>query len=124
MIEHHSKCKNYGLVILFKNYIMYISEEFIKQMEGFVKKEINLSESHGFKVLGFFPYHSKSIRNNVRIPRKTLKELELILRKNGINDNKFVVVCKDIINFETEDFAINFKDFYAIFGRWEEIEKY
>lgn len=103
---------------------MWISEEEIKKTPMFIERRVDLSDTHGFIVIGYFPYHCKAIRKNVRMPRHIFKELEYILGMNHINDNKFVIVCKDTEKFATEDFAINFKDFYAVVGRWDEIEDY
>ena len=103
---------------------MFIFIEDIKKMKGFINKEIDFSKTLGFKVVGFFPYHTKAIKNSVKVSRNIFHELERILAKSGIYDNKYVIVCEDTVNFGTEDFAINFKDYWAAIGKLEDIVDY
>lgn len=77
----------------------------------------------GFEVVGFFPYSLASISNKVpKVPRKLFKELEEKLRQ--IMDNKIVIICRDLENFGTDDFAIQFHDLGCRVGKLEDVQAY
>jgi len=77
----------------------------------------------GYEAVGFFPYSTASISPKVpKVPRKLFQELEESLRK--IMDNKIVVIFRDLENFGTDDFAIQFHDCGCRVGKLEDVVGY
>ena len=78
----------------------------------------------GFEAVGYFPYETASIKGCVPMPRNVFSEIENILSRTRFMDNKIVVVFRDVVQFGTEDFAINFKDASAKVGSIDDIIGY
>ena len=76
----------------------------------------------GFSIIGYFPYSTASCYT-VCIPRKTVSRIEALLPHN-VRDNKIVLICRDEVNFGTNNFALYLKDLFASFGRWEDVRGY
>ena len=82
-----------------------------------------------FEAIGWFPYEKAQIEysnfeENVCPPRSLFKHIEDILYENGISDNKYVVIFKDKEHFDTDNFAIFFKDCYCRVGSWHSVTGY
>jgi hypothetical protein len=59
------------------------------------------------------------------MPRRVLEYIEDTLKeKLNIQDNKYVLVCIDKVNFGTDDFCIFFKDLYVRVGKLDDIVDY
>lgn len=97
----------------------------ILEDKNFIKNEIDLTEKYGIKVLGYFPYATKYIRSSngdtVSFPRQLFDHIS---RDLGVNDNKVVIVCEDQVRFGTDNFAIQFKDYFCRIGTWFQIHDY
>ena len=77
----------------------------------------------GYEAVGFFPYSIASISPKVpKVPRKLFQKLEDSLGK--IMDNKIVVIFRDLENFGTDDFAIQFHDCGCRVGKLEDVVRY
>lgn len=79
-----------------------------------------------FEAIGYFPYERATIQyhnvsENVCVPRDVFKHIYQAL---PINDNKFVVIFRDLVGFGTDNFAIAFKDAYCKMGSWEQVQGY
>lgn len=84
-------------------------------------------EFDGFKAIGYYPYESASIdiTNKVCCPRHVYSEIENTIReKANIQDNKWIVIFEDTTRFGTDNFAIFFKDCFAVIGKWKDIQPY
>lgn len=80
---------------------------------------------NGFEIVGWFPYEVAQLAITcVRVPRKIFDHIHTALYINGINDNKFVIICRDVSNWDTESFAIQFKDSYCKIGKLKEVQGY
>jgi hypothetical protein len=78
----------------------------------------------GFDIVGYFPYHTASVRTTP-VPRDLLKHIEELLCDNKYpTDNKVVYVCKDKVNFGTSSFALFFHDMRVQIGSIEQIQDY
>lgn len=80
-------------------------------------------------LLGWFPYEKAQLSNEcVKVPRTVydgiLEAIESIDGCEHILDNKIVLVFKDLVNFNTDDFALQLKDSFGKIGRWEDVIGY
>ena len=79
-------------------------------------------------ILGGFPYEKASLYGPVKLPRNAAMYIAASLANlpssHPLLGNKVVIVCRDLVNFGTEDFAVFLKDAFCTFGRWEDIKKY
>lgn len=105
-----------------KNYV-FISD--IKKLKDFIPLEEPI-EFKGFRAIGYFPYEVASLSYNecAAVPRNVFAEIENVLARTRYMDNKVVFVFEDLVNFGTDDFAIQFKDAYCKMGRLEHIIGY
>jgi hypothetical protein len=93
------------------------------KIEGFIK----LSEAikfNEFEVIGYFPYSTATIRSNVKVPRSVYSSIEKELMLKRILDNKIVIICRDLVDFGTDDFAIQFHDSGCRIGGLEDVIGY
>lgn len=83
-------------------------------------------EMDGFNIIGFFPYETASVhpgpsvRRN-KMPRSVARHIEDALMPS---DNKIVVICKDTVNFGTNNFAVFLHDSGCVFGGLDEVTGY
>lgn len=103
----------------------YVSIHDIKKFKDFVLLEEPI-EFKGFKAIGYFPYEKAQLdyQQCVAAPRNVFSEIETVLSRTGYMDNKVVFVFEDFTSFNTDDFAIQFKDAYCKMGRLEQIIGY
>lgn len=79
----------------------------------------------GFEAIGYFPYEKAQLHHDcVRSSRNVFSEIETILSRRNIMDNKIVVIFRDLTRFNTDDFAIQFKDAYCKMGRLDQVMGY
>ena len=87
--------------------------------------QINEENRKGFEIVGYFPYSIATIRNkHSKVPRRLFKEIEDACHKARFMDNKVVIVCRDLVDFGTDDFAIQFHDLGCRLGSLEDITGY
>lgn len=80
-------------------------------------------EFKGFTAVGYFPYEKAQLHHDcVCTSRNLYDELERAL--HPIMDNKIVVVFEDNTRFNTNDFAVQFKDAYCKVGRLDQVMGY
>ena len=101
----------------------------LEQYEYFHKLEtpIRIGENNndGFEIIGYFPYSVATIRNSCpKVARIVFKEIEDACKKARFMDNKVVVVCRDLVNFGTHDFAVQFHDSGCRLGYLNDIVGY
>ena len=95
----------------------------LKKLKDFIPFEEPVSFD-GFEAIGYFPYEKAAIIDCVSAPRNVFKEVENKLSRTRYMDNKVVVVFRDLVNFGTKDFAIQFKDAYCKMGKISQIVGY
>jgi len=105
--------------------IYFMFREDIEKLERFIK----LSEPIDFgdyACIGYFPYHVANISEKTfpKVPRKVFNDIENVLQKNHIADNKAVYVFIDKINFGTDDFLLQLKDCWGRLGKFEHLIGY
>lgn len=76
-----------------------------------------------FTILGIFPYETASVINECRMPRDVANTVYNLLPRN-FQDNKIVIVCRDNVDFGTDDFAVYCKDYGCAFGSWNQVKGY
>lgn len=101
---------------------------YFEKFESYHKLEVPLVLLGGkIKLLGWFSYSSAQIKNdNVKLPREVYKVIEDEIREKAeyILDNKIVLVFRDLVNFGTDDFALQLKDCFGKVGNWEDVIGY
>lgn len=97
----------------------------IKELNSFIRFEEPIG-FNGFKAIGYFPYEVAQLdyQECVAVPRNVFSEIEIRLSRTRYMDNKVVIVFEDLTNFDTTDFAIQFKDSYCKIGRLDQIVGY
>lgn len=96
-----------------------------ENIEYYHKLETPIRIGEAYEVVGFFGYSIAAIKNtSVKVPRGLFSELETALHKARLMDNKIVVICRDLVNFGTHDFAVQFHDGGCRLGRLEEVIGY
>ena len=77
----------------------------------------------GFEAIGMFPYEKAQLLNGlVRVHANIFDHLYEALREHM--DNKVVVIFKDTRRFNTENFAIQWKDGMCKMGDWRDVIGY
>lgn len=76
----------------------------------FNKLEVPIRINNDFEVVGFFGYSLASVKSDLKMPRGAFAELEAKLLTEKVLDNKIVVICRDLVDFGTDHFAIQFHD--------------
>jgi hypothetical protein len=104
------------------------NDKFWEYIPSCLIKHIPMPEL-GIEVIGYFPYHTARIRpceqSHVLVPRSFFHEFETLLKEAHIEDNKVVYICKGTGDrWSSHNFAIMFKDTYAIVGTWEHVVTY
>lgn len=87
----------------------------------FNKLEVPIRINNDFEVVGFFGYSLASVRSDLKMPRGAFAELEAKLRTERILDNKIVIICRDLVDFGTDDFAIQFHDSGCRVGKLSDV---
>jgi hypothetical protein len=102
-----------------------VSIHHIKQLVDYVALEEPI-EFKGFRAIGYFPYEKAQLNYEAcaAVPRNVFSEIETVLARTRYMDNKVVFVFEDTTCFNTDDFAIQFKDAYCKMGRLEHIMGY
>lgn len=101
---------------------MHIS--MLKELKDFIPLE-EVIDFKGFKCIGYFPYEKAQLVNDcVSVSRNIFSEVELVLSRTNYMDNKTVFIFQDTTNWETKDFAIQFKDSFCKMGRINQIIGY
>jgi len=80
------------------------------------------------KIVGVFGYSIAKIDNKCnhpKMPRSMMSYFENALTNAKVPmDNKMVVIIEDTERFGTDNFAIQFKDFFACVGKWSDVVGY
>lgn len=105
---------------------MHETTKLFKQIHEDYKELETPIEFDGFKLIGYFPYSTASIREEglPSIPRKVFKHIENKLEEIYISDNKSVYIFEDTEKFGTENFALKLYDLHAVLGKWNQVIKY
>lgn len=93
---------------------------------GYIQLDVPINFGQ-FEAIGWFPYERAQISNFREVatpPRELFLFIEDALNRNGISDNKYVVIFRDKVNFGTDDFAIQFKDCYCKIGSLDSVVGY
>jgi len=96
---------------------MLISQ--IIQDELFIKYDEPKLINDDIRVIGYFPYETKRVRNSS--PKISAS---IINSKLDLPDNKIVLVCEDIKKFNTQNFALFYHDGGIKIGTLKEITDY
>jgi hypothetical protein len=96
---------------------MLISQ--IIQDELFIKYDEPKLIYDDIRVIGYFPYETKRVKNNS--PKFSSS---IINGKLAFPDNKIVLICEDIKRFNTQNFALFYHDGGIKIGTLEEITDY
>lgn len=93
----------------------------ILEDKKFIKLPSPIVIDKSFEIIGYYPYETKRIQTkSPRISRDVLNT-QII---NWCPDNKIVVICKDLVRFGTNNFAMFIHDFSVTFGNFNEIKEY
>lgn len=77
-----------------------------------------------YEAIGHFPYEKAQLSSKcVCIPNSIYAHIFTAL-PDQVRDNKIVVVFRVINRFNTENFAIQFKDGYCKVGEWADVQGY
>lgn len=96
-----------------------------KKYKDYILLDKPIKFGDAYEVVGFFPYSVASIRHSgPKVPRALFAELENVLSKARVMDNKVVIICRDLVNFGTDDFAIQFHDLGCRVGALKEVIGY
>lgn len=107
-----------------QEYLKELEKEFKEIHEDFKLLEKPI-EFDGFRLIGYFPYNTASIRNNELVwYGKVFKEIEEKLMENYISDNKAVYIFERTKSGQGSDFALKLFDFEATIGSWNQVVKY
>lgn len=83
---------------------------------------LDVKTGYGFDIIGMFPYNTASIINDSpSLPRQIIEHIEPLIPQM---DNKVVIVCRDNINFGTDNFCLWIKDFFVKVGKYNQIKFY
>lgn len=88
-----------------------------------------LNVQNQFEIIGGFPYSKACLYGSVKLPYGVARIVkgalyDYLRSTHPLRDNKVVIVCRDLVEFGTEDFALFIKDAFCSFGKWEEIRVY
>jgi len=92
-------------------------------IDGFIKFDEPIKFSD-FEIVGFFPYSIASVRSKLKVPRGVYSAIEKELSMRRVLDNKIVIICRDLVDFGTDDFAIQFHDSGCRVGSLEDVVGY
>jgi hypothetical protein len=96
-----------------------------KNIKEYTSLETPIRVDDSYEVVGFFPYTAAAIKtSSPKVARALFSKLETELSKARILDNKIVVICRDLVNFGTHDFAVQFHDGGCRLGGLEEVIGY
>lgn len=96
----------------------------IKAMKSYIAFEEPI-QFLGYKAIGYFPYEKAQLSNEcVSVSRNVFSDIEKILGRTRYMDNKVVIIFEDCINFNTDNFAIHFKDSHCRMGNLNQIGGY
>jgi len=96
-----------------------------KTIEEYIPLDTPINISGAYEVIGFFPYSTAAIKTSgPKVARALFSELEKELSKARIMDNKIVVICRDLVDFGTQNFAVQFHDGGCRLGCLKEVIGY
>ncbi len=90
----------------------------ITESQGFIKFD-TVYQFEGFDVIGYFPYEVATIKESLNLPRSTFVYIEDII---NLNTNKYILICRDKVKINTDDFCIYFKDVHCSVGKWDDVQ--